>query len=625
MAKTYVFRRPTLAPQVNRRQREGGSAVAAAGRVAAWEGAVDRAPGWLRSRKPGPARQRIARLTRHGYVAGQVQSGLRAETGTALDTASAVAVGSAAIVEAGNASDVRSGSALLAVMAIETAAVVEVSGANAGLAVTVGESGSLDETAVVAAAAGSSASDAAAASDGSSSALIASQGVLELADAAQLSIASALVPVARDEGADAIEVTDRTLSVGDGCDELATADEACSAVEVLTGVTAEAGAVGEQLSADLVRYAQALESMSIEDAGDRSAVLVGYSAESASAGDVLDGAGDGGAQAEEGAGISDLTEAGRLFGAASSVVEGADTSDSSAGSLVYFGDDPQEQCAGVDAVDAVWHAGGALVDSAVASEASSAVSWLMAEEAEPGAALDNGVAVTAMVTAHMEAESAADLAAAVSTVIADYSDSGGAVDMASAVTMAAGPVIELGPSADTSDSVLVQAAACGEGANAADDAIGLPLRFAFGDESTPVSDSQGAQAAFASATLDVLSAGEAAVASAIEGTGCGEAASAGESTLGGLLAAVSMGEAVQAIDQVDRGGLIDAGVDEHVSMADLVAGEAIVTLGEMVMAVETSLADVPYDPNVHAYNTATVVFERRRARVEYTSPHVHHD
>jgi hypothetical protein len=100
-----------------------------------------------------------------------------------------------------------------------------------------------------------------------------------------------------------------------------------------------------------------------------------------------------------------------------------------------------------------------------------------------------------------------------------------------------------------------------------------------------------------------------------------EATSIGEASVGVVLAVVSSDEVAGAVDQIDRGSSIGDQVDEQGLLVEAILATAATALDETAQPLDACQAEVPFDPAVHAYDTATVTFERRRAWVEYTSPH----
>jgi hypothetical protein len=166
---------------------------------------------------------------------------------------------------------------------------------------------------------------------------------------------------------------------------------------------------------------------------------------------------------------------------------------------------------------------------------------------------------------------------------------------------------------------------CAESGAAVDSVAGLPVYFAGSDESLPAVDEGGALGALVTATLEMVSATAAVGVSAAVIAASAEAMPAGESMAGSVLAVVSSSEGAQAVDLTARGSAIDDHVEEHVLFVDVSLATAATAVGETAPSVDASQAQVPFDPTLHAYNTATVTFDRRRARVEYTSPHARPD
>lgn len=624
MPKTYVFRRPPASQRVNQLWRAGMRA-GTVGRFPTAAVAGSRLAAWLHCKRPAPVEQRIARLTRHRYVAGQVQAGGRSESVAALDAASAVAARPAITGEASSASDIRSANAALVALIDDGAPVGEQTGAGATLAVGVGDIGSAIETGQAAAAVPGAVGELTTAADDLSAALVALRAALETGVVTEAGAGNVVVPSSSDDAVDAADASERFASMTAGCDELAATGDSGTATADAIGLGADFGVATDEASATSTAFPQAAESLAAAEALASTAGLIGNIAESGAGLILADASSDGQVRCEEATTVEESTDAGRMFAESPAVAEEADAADSIASSQVYFGDDPQEHAGAVETGDADWIAGGLLAESEGVSTTALAQVSGVAQSSEAAMPGDDSNAVASLVALVAGVEAAIGIADATLVRGSSVAEWVGAAESPTVEMAGSGSLVEQAEPADASESTIIRAAACAEGSAAAESAMGSRTCSAGGQEDIPATDQGAALGVLVAAALELASAVAAAAGSAAQVTACLEATSVGDSATGGVLAVVSLGDGAGAVDHVDRGGSIGDRVVERVVFADVIEATAAFTMDETCQPLDASTADVPFDPTIHAYNTATIIFDRRRAWVEYSSPHARHD
>lgn len=621
MTKAHVFRSPPIIQRVNLLWRTRGGFDGAARRFPAGHLSSRRPHAWLHREPSASLERRITRLTRHRYVSGQVQAAGRSEAAAALDTSAAVAARSVAIAETSTATDVRSGQATFATLLDDVAAAGEVTAAAANLVVGAGELGSAVEVVQTALTIPGPVNELALAGDVPSATLAASAEVAEAGSAGQEGASSVSLSLSSGDSASAVEASDRSSSVNTACSELVAADDIASAVSIVSGLAGENAAPSDVAWASSTVSCVATESAAVADVPGGAADLIGGAAESVAWLDLAEATNHGQAACDETAAGTESIDAGRLFAESAVAAEAADAAETIAGSLVYFGDDPQERSSAEENSDADWIAGGVVAESEVTTAAASAVVFGPVQVAESGAASDDGGAFALLIDSVVDAGSATGIAVATlvrGSTIVEWAEAG---QSATGGMAGSSSVDEQHMLADTLAGSVILPALCAEDSTAADSAMGVPQYSAGTEETTPAADVELALAALAAAALEMVSAAAVAGTSAIGVAASAESTPIGEAPVGSVLASVSSGEGAGAVDHIDRGSSIGDRVDELALFVEAILATAATTIDEMVQPLDASRAEVPFDPAVHAHNTATVTFERRRARVQYSSPH----